>query len=416
MRRLTWVLLVLFVFAIPWEYSLDLGPPLGNAARIAGLLVLLVAVPSALQAGRVRTPGMMLWLVLALYLWLCCTCLWTIDEAATLAKMRGNFQELMIVWLVWEFAETPDDLKTLLRAFIAGSWVLAILTLANFSSPEAIAEGQYRFAAYGQDPNDVARFLDLGFPFAALLAGCERRWLPRLLAAGYLPLGLVAVLLTASRGGFLAALVALAGTIVILFRGHARAALAAVLVLPAVAAVFWLAIPAETFERLATIPAQLRNGDLNQRINIWSAGWRAFVHAPVFGTGAGTFTTAARLSPIDTAHNTALSLAVSGGLCALFLATVVFALAVRNVAAMRASMRLAFAVALMVWSVTAIVASVEESRTTWFLMAAIAVAARLGHESPRLLDASFAADSSASRVSFEETAQHCGGVTHHVTL
>ena len=395
MRRLAWFLLVLFVFAIPWEYSLDLGPPLGNAARIAGLLVLLVAVPAALQAGRVRAPGMMQWMVLALYLWLCCTCLWTIDGAVTLAKMRGNFQELMIVWLAWEFVETPDDLKTLLRAFIAGSWVLAILTLANFSSPEAIAEGQYRFVAYGQDPNDVARFLDLGFPLAALLLGSEQRWLPRLLAAGYLPLGLVAVLLTASRGGFLAALVALAGTIVILFRGRARAAFAAVLVLPAVAAAMWLAVPAETYQRLATIPAQLRNGDLNQRINIWSAGWRAFVHAPVFGTGAGTFTDAAHLSPIDTAHNTALSLAVSGGLCALFLATIVFALAVRNVAAMRASLRLAFAVALIVWSVTAIVASVEESRTTWFLMAAIAVAARLSNESPTQLDACFTADSRA---------------------
>jgi O-antigen ligase len=416
MRKLAWFLLVLFVFAIPWEYSLDLGPPLGNAARILGLLLLLVAVPSALQAGRVRAPGMMQWVVLALFLWLCCTCLWTIDGAVTLAKMRGSFQELMIVWLVWEFAETPGDLKTLLRAFIAGSWVLAILTLANFSSPEAVAEGQYRFVAFGQDPNDVARFLDLGFPLAALLLGSERRWLPRLLAAGYLPIGLVAVLLTASRGGFLAALVALAGTIVILFRGRARAAVAAALVLPAVAAAMGLAVPAETFQRLSTIPAQLRNGDLNQRINIWSAGWRAFVHAPVLGTGAGTFTSAAHLSPIDTAHNTALSLAISGGLCALFLATVVFALAVRNVAAMRASLRLAFAVALIVWSVTAIVASVEESRTTWFLMAAIAVAGRLSGEEPHPLGTCFSANSSAPFKSLKEDLLPCGGVTHDVTL
>ncbi len=416
MRKLAWFLLVLFVFAIPWEYSLDLGPPLGNAARIAGLLVLLVAVPSALQAGRVRVPGMMQWLVLALYLWLCCTYLWTIDGAATLAKMRGNFQELMIVWLVWEFAETPGDLKILLRAFIAGSWVLAILTLADFSSVEAIAESQYRFTAYGQDPNDVARFLDLGFPFAALLVGCERRWLPRILAAGYLPLGLVAVLLTASRSGFLAALVALAGTIVILFRLHIRTAMAALLALPAVAAALWLAVPAQTFERLATIPAQLRYGDLNQRVNIWSAGWRAFVHAPLLGTGAGTFTDASHLSPIDTAHNTALSLAVSGGLCALFLIIVILALAVRNVAAMRAPLRLAFAFALLVWSVTAIVASVEESRTTWFLMAVIALAARLGHESPSRLEACFTPNSRPPWPAFEKTGQCSGGVTHNATL
>ena len=409
MRKLAWVLLIIFVFAIPWEYSLDLGAPLGNAARIAGLLVLLAAVPSVFQARSMRTPGMLQWLVLALYLWLCCTYFWTIDGVATLAKMRGNFQELMIVWLVWEFAETPFDLKILLRAFIAGSWVLAILTLANFSSPQAIVEGQYRFAAYGQDPNDVARFLDLGFPLAALLIGCERRWLPRILAAGYLPIGLVAVLLTASRGGFVAALVALAGTMIILFRGHAKIAIGALFALPAVAGTLWLAVPAETFARLATIPGQLRYLDLNQRINIWSAGWHAFVHAPVFGTGAGSFTDAAHLSPIDTAHNTALSLSVSGGLCALFLATIILALAVRSVAAMRSHLRLAFAVALLVWSVTAIVASVEESRTTWFLFAIIALTARLGRESPAQLEACFTADSRARSASPE-------GVNHLVEV
>jgi O-antigen ligase len=392
MRRLTWILLIVFIFTIPWEYSLDLGSPLGNAARIAGVLVLLAAVPAVIEAGQVRKPGVMQWLVLALYLWMCTTYLWTIDGAASLAKMRGNFQELMIVWLVCEFAGTAGDLKTLLRAFIAGSWVLAILTLANFSSPEAIAEGQFRFAAYGQDPNDVARFLDLGFPLAALLVGCERRWLLRIMATGYFPIGLLAVLLTASRGGFMAALIALAGAILILLRRQLLIAVTALFALPAVAGLLWLVVPAETFERLATIPAQLSYLDLNQRGNIWSSGWRAFVHAPIFGSGAGTFTSAARLSPIDTAHNTALSLAVSGGLCALILAVMAFALAVRSVAVMRAPLRLAFAVALMVWSVTACVASVEDNRTTWFLIAVIALAGRLSHDSPLQLDVAFIGD------------------------
>ena len=112
MRTAAWALLLVFVFAIPWEYSLDLVHPLGNVARIAGLIVLLAAVPAALQAGRKRTPGAFWWLTLTLYLWLCCTCFWTIDAAATLARMRAYFQEMMIVWLVWEFADTPADLRT----------------------------------------------------------------------------------------------------------------------------------------------------------------------------------------------------------------------------------------------------------------------------------------------------------------
>ena len=77
---------------------------------------------------------------------------------------------MMIVWLVWEFAETPADLRDS-AARHCGRLVGAGRAHARRTSrsPEAIAAGQIRFAAYGQDPNDVARFLDLGFPLAALL-------------------------------------------------------------------------------------------------------------------------------------------------------------------------------------------------------------------------------------------------------
>jgi O-antigen ligase len=390
MRRITWVLLLLFAFAIPWEYSLDLGEPLGNIARLAGLLLLLAAVPALLQSRRLRAPGLMQALVLAFYLWFCCTYFWTIEPLVTLERLRGYFQEMMVVWLVWEFAESAGDLRALLRAFIAGSWVLAILTLANFATAEALA-GQIRFVAEGQDPNDVARFLDLGFPLAALLFNSERRWPWRLLAAGYLPLGLVAVLLTGSRGGFLAALAALGGSGLLLAYAHPRRVLAGTLALPPLAAILWFIIPRGTIERLASISEQLQGGDLNLRWNIWQAGWHAFVRAPIFGKGAGTFVSAAGLAPIDTAHNTALSIAVSGGLCALFLAAAIVAAAVWSLAQTHGPLRWALATALLVWLITSLVGTVEESRTTWLLLALIALAGRLAVEQNEELAACFPA-------------------------
>ena len=288
MRPIAKLCLVLFAFAIPWEFSLDLGEPLGNVARIAGILVLLAGVPAIFQACRMRRPGVFCWIVLALYLWFCLTWFWTIDFMTTFEKLRAYFQEMMIVWLVWEFADTPADLRNLLRATVAGSGVLALLTLAAFRSPEAIAAGQIRFAAYGQDPNDVARFLDLGFPLAALLMRSERRWPLRLMAAGFLPLGILAVLLTASRSGFLAALVALAGSLLLLAHGHARrVAVATAFALPAFLGAVWFMVPAETLTRLATIPEQLSGGDLNQRVNIWAAGWRAFAHCAALRLRSG---------------------------------------------------------------------------------------------------------------------------------
>jgi O-antigen ligase len=392
MRRIAWVLLLLFAFAIPWEYSLDLGEPLGNVARIVGLLMLIVAIPAVLQSGRVRTPGAMQWLVLAFCLWLCCTYFWTIDADATLTKLRGYFQEVMIVWLVWEFAESPTHLRDLLRAYIAGSWVLAALTIENFSSLQAAAAEPMRFVAYGQDPNDVARFLDLGFPLATLLLRSESRWPPRLLALGYLPLGLFAVLLTASRGGFLAALAALGGCGVLLLRGRAKAVLPALLIVPVVAIALWFVVPHAVFDRLATIPEQLQGGDLNQRLSIWAVGWRAFAKAPLLGTGAGTFVSAAGLAPIDTAHNTVLSILVSGGLCALFLAAAIVMMAMRSVWALRGALRIALGTALLVWMVSSLAATVVENRTTWLLLALIALAARFSGDDPDELDACFPAD------------------------
>ena len=391
MRRIAWVLLLIFAFAIPWEYSLDLGEPLGNIARFVGMIVLLAAIPAVLQAGRIRTPGAMQWLVLALYLWFCCTYFWTIEPLATQARMRGYFQEMMIVWLVWEFAATAGDLRALLRAYVAGSWVLALLTLASFVSADAMAAEQIRFAAAGQDPNDVARFLNLGFPLAALLVNSEQRWPWRLLAAGYLPLGLVALLLTASRGGFLAAVVGLSGCAALLAYGHPKKVLAGALALLPLAAVLWWIVPSGSFERLATISEQLQSGSLNERWNIWTAGWHAFVKAPLLGTGAGSFVSAAGTAPSDTAHNTALSIAVSGGLVALFLAVAIVAAAIWSITQTKGQLCWAMALALAVWGITSMVATVEENRSTWLLLAMIAMAGRLGADEPEELDGYFPA-------------------------
>jgi O-antigen ligase len=382
-------LLLLFAFAIPWEYSLDLGEPFGNIARVVGVLLLLTAIPAVLAAGRVRPPGPMQWLVLAFFLWFCCSYFWTIEPLTTLDRMRSYFQEIMIVWLVWEFAESALDLRWLLRSYVAGSWVLAILTVANLASAETAVAGQIRYAASGQDPNDVARFLDIGFPLAALLLNSERRWSGRILAAGFLPLGLVAVLLTASRGGFLGAVLGLAASALVLTYGRPRRLLAGAVAVIPMAGMLWLAVPSQTFERLATISEQLQTGDLNQRINIWDAGWHAFVRAPILGTGAGSFVAAAGLAPIDTAHNTALSIAVTGGLCALFLAVAIVVSAIASILKTRGPVQWAMAIALATWAMTSMVATVEENRSTWLLLALIALAGRLAVEQPEEMAACF---------------------------
>jgi O-antigen ligase len=173
--------------------------------------------------------------------------------------------------------------------------------------------------------------------------------------------------------------------------GHPKRLLAGALALPPLAALLWWIVPSGSFERLATIGEQLQGGGLNQRWNIWTAGWHAFVKAPVLGTGAGSFVSAAGLAPIDTAHNTALSIAVSGGLVALFLATAIVAVAIWSITQTKGQLRWAMALTFVVWGITSTVATVEENRSTWLLLAMIALAGRLGAEEPEGLAECFSA-------------------------
>lgn len=380
MRAVARALLLVFVFAVPWEYSLDFGAPWGNVARLTGVLLLLVSVPAILRAGRMSTPGPLHVFTLAVFLWMCATSLWSIDPSTTLARLPGYFQELMIVALAAEFAADEYDLRNLFCAWSLGSWVLAVLTAAAFVA-NAAAGTQIRFVAAGQDPNDVARFLAFGLPVSAFVFHADpRRW-ARWPALLYIPAGTIAILLTASRGGFVACLLALAGSAVLLARSHRRLVFSSALAFPLFAVCVSLLLPAGSLARLASIAGQLQGGDLNQRVNIWDAGWHAFLDAPFFGHGAGTFVSAAGLAPIDTAHNTVLSVLVEGGIVGLCLGIVLVACAVAMAFAARGALRIALLTLLAVFCVASMVGTTGESRMTWLLFALVGLAHRLSQPS-----------------------------------
>lgn len=378
MRRLAWWLLLALAFSIPWEYSLDLGPPVGNIARVLGIALLLTMALAVLQAGRIRRFHPLLWLALALLAWSAVSSFWSVDSHSTLAQVRGYVQETMIAWFVWELTDSPGDLRDLIRCYVAGSCVLAGLTIANFISPDAA--GQIRFVAAGQDPNDVARFLDLGFPLGALLINSHSRWRDRLLVLGYMPLGLLGVLLTASRSGLIAAVIALGGCVLMLANSRSRAVI--VFTLPAVLLAFWAAAPQGTTNRVLSIPQALVGGDLNQRLSIWAAGWQAFTRAPFLGTGAGTFLAATHLPPGATAHNTALAIAVEGGVVALLAATALLTVTGLSLFSMRGAMRMGLGTAFLVWLANALVLSIHANRTTWLLLGMIVAAGRVAADVP----------------------------------
>lgn len=377
MRGAARALLVVFVFAIPWQYSLDLGAPFGNVARMLGLMTALAAIAAVLQKLQFRKLKTVHWLTATLYLWFCASYFWTRTPHATLTHLRWYAQEMMLVWLIWEFTDSAEQLIRLMEAWLAGSWVLAALTIADFAVSTA-QPGPERFAATGQDPNDVARFLSFGLPVAALLLDRGARRIPRVMAFGYFPVGFGCVLLTGSRSGMVAGLAALGGCGALAMIRHPRAAALATVAVITAAALTVTAVPEGTIGRLSSVSELWRHGDLNQRVNIWSAGWRAFREAPIAGHGAGSFVEAAALGPDDTAHNTVLGLLVEGGLIALLLASGILASSFHAVVRSAEPFRMGLSVLMGIWVISSMVGTIGENRATWLLFGVATVSERLG--------------------------------------
>ena len=377
MRSVAQWLLLGYIFSLPWAYSLDLGEPWGNIARLFGVLTLAITLLAVLERREINRPRFIGLLALGYFLLQCSTLYWTISEDATWIAVRGSFQKMMVIWLTLELADERCDLRRILRAAVSGMAVLAILTLISYRTAELWEAAQIRYAAEGQDPNDTAHFLALSLPLASLLAVSEAHRFTRWLAIFYQPLALAALLLTASRGGFLALLVALPFSGWIFYRKAPRRTVVTGSVLMTFFLLVWIFMPSDNFTRLATIPEQLSGGGLNERTAIWESGLDALHQTPLLGSGAGSFVLAAHTAWMDSAHNSLLSIAVQSGLPGILLVvclvTAAFLAACNAVGALQA----ALIGSLLVCAVSAQVSTIEESRPAWLLLAIVALA---GHK------------------------------------
>jgi hypothetical protein len=163
------------------------------------------------------------------------------------------------------------------------------------------------------DPNDLSLILGVGILVSLWLCSRKDAGLTRLAWAAPIPLFAYAVVLTQSRGGFLALMAGL----LVLF--HARYGWKKALALAGVA----LPVAVVLFAGRQT-SLSMGEGTSQERIQIWSEGLDLFRSSPVFGIGAGKFADEVGL----VAHNSFLhcfaELGVVGGL--LFLGAFVCAL------------------------------------------------------------------------------------------
>lgn len=313
MSSIAYGFLWLFVFCVPWEGVIRISG-VSIASRATGALALGMAMLVVLMTGRLRRWNVMH--VAALLFILCAglTLLMRTGNPKMPAKYYTFVQLFAMLWMLWQLAPTRRALYGVMFAYVLGSYAASVATILLYRSQGGLLR---RFAVGGVDPNDLAMTLALAVPMAWYLGTVYRNPILRLVSRGYLPVGLLALGLTGSRGGMIVAFVSLAIIplgMAKLSPGRLTTALATLALTGALAAVY---VPDKVVARLATTSTEVESARFGGRFRFWVAGMNAFTQKPLMGYGTGGFVGAiySQLGEQSlVAHNSYISVLVEEGI------------------------------------------------------------------------------------------------------
>jgi O-antigen ligase len=381
------------VFAMPWEETVKI---VGNSRlpALAATSACLAAVIAVAITRQLRPLSLFHAVAIAFLSWGVLSLFWSVDSGNTLARSATYAQLVLMTWLVWQFSADPARQRELMQAFVLGAFFTAGDMIRNYMhgvryvsvegyEHESFTSGLFR-------PNDVAFMLVLALPMAWYLAVRRGRgplmWLNRI----YVPVGMVGIFLTASRGALIPAIFAL--SIIPLTMGKMKlrsrmmTAALAVLVVPVTIAV----VPQTSWDRLATTKSDLESGTMTHRRDIWRAGFEVFNQHPMAGVGPGNYEIAAGayLDRPRPAHNAFLAVLVEQGTIGFLLFCALFVVGLKSLKYMPSLERRFWIILLFTLAIGLLPRNWDYKKPTWFVLAIFASAAASAAEAARAASAS----------------------------
>lgn len=328
MNKYGFYALVVFVFSIPWQDIVYLpGSSVLSVARLVGLLLIAGGIVSTLRRGtlHLRTPPLTLIITLLFALWATAGTLWNPWNSISGFLYTSAYLQFAIMSVfIWQLCRTREQHMLLMQAFVLGAYVVSSQVVYQFITnpfvPNSV-QSMARYTGLGGNPNGVAGMIALALPIAYYLGSFWSRGLMRWLNLLYIPLTLFAIVLTASRGGFIVALVGLL-IIPFTFKHLGRSSQIAVSILTVAAAVtLYFTIPEDNFARIAETSSELSEGNVSNRSQIWVAGLELYERSPVVGIGTASFSRAVDsvLGYAIPAHNSFLTVLVEMGIVGFLL-------------------------------------------------------------------------------------------------
>lgn len=383
LNQLAFGLLVILVFTVPFD-DVVVVPGFGTLSRLIGYAGVAAALGDILTKQRFRRPrGGFVWTLLFV-IWAGLSLTWSFSMEWSVEKLSVMVRSAGMVWMLYEYMDGSARWRAVLASFVLGCYVCVGGLLMALRTGPLSEDLEYARYAVGQlDPNDLAATLTVGVPIAWYLAGSTRSRLIRWAARVYLPLAIASVLLTGSRGGVIALVVALgyvAGSLTRLSLGTKVIAMTALL--GGLIAVQFL-VPQTGLTRMATISDELREGTLSNRTLLWRAGFELMPDHPFGGAGIGAFRDEVFMRGgyfvPKVAHNVMLGVLFDLGLVGLGLFLAILVSIARGLARVPAEERRMSQFVLLVWLVAGLGLSLEYRKMTWVLLGClIALTVRMG--------------------------------------
>lgn len=372
MRRLSAVLLLLFIFTIPWQTAIG-----GRNLYILFLAFVTTVLACILQRRFVRPP-VFVFLVGAFILWQMVTVYWSIDVETTVGRLFSMAPMLALVWSVAEHGVDDKERYLMLQAYVVGCLVLCGLLVKAYLGGESGDPSRYAPTAFSV--NESADMLAAGIAVALLSINMRRKGPFFWVNLGFLPLALVAVVLTGSRSGFLLSALAMMGVFYLLWRTKLLYRMILLLVFVGVFTGLFFAVSADSameasLKRVTFSADTAGLKTLTNRTVIWGAGVEVFKKHPFGGVGAGNFNRSVQgtLGVPWSAHSIFVQTAAEEGVVGLALLGALLLAAIGPVWKRRARGFLLHTLLFLVLVGTTAVANFVTLYSLWFGLALVAV-------------------------------------------
>jgi O-antigen ligase len=376
MRKLAFWLSLLFVLTIPWEGVIE-HAVLGSVSRMVGFVMAACWCASVLTTLRLRKLGFF-HVLLCLFVALNAASLfWTASPERTMTQIMTWFELLLMSFIFWDLYTERSSVMVALQMYIFGAYMVACNTLLNYVAGTAFY--YERFSAVNTHPDDLGIILALGLPVASYLAAflpVNRFRFLRVVNITFVGAALVGIALSGTRTALVAVLPGILFGLALMLRLRRSAMIGVMVLLIAAASVVVPRIPEASVARLGTTAAEVRSGDLNGRVELWSEGLESFRRHALLGVGGNMF----RSINIEgkVAHNTFLSVLVELGILGFLLCAVMLI----NVGAQALNQptwdRRLWLCILATWAIGASMLTWEHRKPTWlFLNLIVASAAAL---------------------------------------